>query len=42
MTFNIYGCCVSREPIEALMRKRDDVSVNQYVAFINPDFVNIT
>lgn len=36
MTFNIYGCCVSREPIEALMRKRDDVSVNQYVAFINP------
>lgn len=36
MTFNIYGCCVSREPVEALLKKRNDVIVNQYVAFINP------
>ncbi len=36
MTFNIYGCCVSREPVEALIKKRGDIKVNQYVAFINP------
>lgn len=36
VTFNILGCCVSRIPIETLKKHREDISVNQYVAFVNP------
>lgn len=36
VTFNILGCCASREPINNLQKLVKGVEVNQYVAFINP------